>query len=128
MELKSGYKKTEVGVIPEQWEVYTIGQAMRLLNGRAFKPEDWKQQGVPIIRIQNLNDRDGAFNYCDTPIEEKHRVVVGDILFAWSGTTGTSFGARIWDGPIGVLNQHIFKVIADAEKLTPFYSFLFRQD
>ncbi len=74
-----------------------------------------------------MNDRAGEFNYCDTPIEEKHLVAVGDVLFAWSGTTGTSFGARIWDGPTGVLNQHIFKVIADAKKLTPFYSFLILQ-
>lgn len=127
MELKAGYKRTDVGVIPREWRVHTIGGAMKLINGRAFKPEDWKQRGVPIIRIQNLNDPGGTFNYCDTPVLEKHRVEAGDVLFAWSGTTGTSFGARIWNGPTGVLNQHIFKVLADPEKLTPVYSFLILQ-
>jgi len=119
-----GYKRTELGVIPEDWEVNAIGQLMKLINGRAFKPEDWKHQGIPIIRIQNLNDHECEFNYCATPVEEKHRIIAGDILFAWSGTTGTSFGARIWNGATGVLNQHIFKVIADPRKLTSFYSFL----
>jgi type I restriction enzyme S subunit len=127
MEVKPGYKRTEVGVIPEDWEVQTIGEAMKLVNGRAFKLEDWKQHGIPIIRIQNLNDPNGAYNYCTTPIEERHRVTTGDVLFAWSGTTGTSFGARIWGGPTGVLNQHIFKVIADEQKLTSVYSFLILQ-
>ena len=127
MEVKPGYKQTDVGVIPAEWEVQTIGKAMKLVNGRAFKPEDWKPHGTPIIRIQNLNDPVAAFNYCDTPIEEKHRITSGDVLFAWSGTTGTSFGARIWNGPTGVLNQHIFRVIADPQKLTPVYSFLILQ-
>lgn len=127
MELKPGYKQTEVGVIPEDWDIQTIGKAMKLVNGRAFKPEDWKIYGTPIIRIQNLNDPEVSFNYCDTAIEEKHRVISGDVLFAWSGTTGTSFGARIWNGPTGVLNQHIFKVLADPQKLTSVYSFLILQ-
>jgi type I restriction enzyme, S subunit len=127
MEVKPGYKQTEVGVIPEEWDVHYIGDAMTLVNGRAFKPEDWKQHGTPIIRIQNLNNAEAVFNYCHTPIEEKHRISKGDVVFAWSGTTGTSFGARIWNGHTGVLNQHIFRVIANPQKLTPIYSFLILQ-
>jgi type I restriction enzyme S subunit len=127
MEVKPGYKRTEVGVIPEEWEVTTIGKSLRLVNGRAFKPQDWKDSGTPIIRIQNLNDPNGEYNYCATLVEERHRVRNGDVLFAWSGTTGTSFGARIWHGPTGVLNQHIFKVHADPKKLTSVYSYLILQ-
>ena len=32
MELKPGYKQTEVGVIPEDWEVASIGQAFDICN------------------------------------------------------------------------------------------------
>ncbi|MDT8870830.1 restriction endonuclease subunit S [Komagataeibacter rhaeticus] len=35
----------------------------------------------------------------------------GDLLFAWSGTPGTSFGAHLWMGQKAILNQHIFKII-----------------
>jgi type I restriction enzyme, S subunit len=124
--IPKGYKQTEVGVIPNDWEVDTIGQSMRLINGCAFKPSDWMEQGIPIIRIQNLNDSEAAFNYCsiNTYIEDKHRLEPGDLVFAWSDTKGSSFGARIWAGPSGVLNQHIFKVIGDSTKLTSHYSFL----
>ncbi len=122
--LPSGYKQTEVGVIPEEWDVRSIGHTFRLVNGCAFKPEDWKQNGTPIIRIQNLNDPSASFNYSQVPVPEKNRVEPGDLLFAWSGTLGTSFGARVWTGPSGVLNQHIFRVLMDERQITLPFSLL----
>ena len=122
--IRAGYKQTEVGVIPEDWDIHTIGDSMRLINGRAFKPEDWKDNGLPIIRIQNLNDANSTFNYFTGLVEDRHRIEAGDLLFAWSGTTGSSFGARLWDGPTGVLNQHIFKVLPHHKGLTRDYAFL----
>lgn len=88
----------------------TIGEACTLVNGYAFKPSDWKDEGLPIIRIQNLNDPSAPFNYFDGVIPEKYFVHSGDLLFSWSGTPGSSFGAFIWDRGEGVLNQHIFNV------------------
>jgi len=126
MALKLGYKQTEVGLIPKEWDVRSIGQMFRLVNGCAFKPEEWRQHGVPIIRIQNLNDPSAPFNFCQSPVPEKNRVEPGDLLFAWSGTIGTSFGARLWAGPSGVLNQHIFKVLMDQQQITlPFALLVF---
>jgi len=111
MEVKAGYKQTEVGVIPEDWCPFTVGDCVKLVNGYGFKASDWGTFGLPIIRIQNLNDRSQGFNFYSGCYDKKHLVETGDLLFAWSGTTGTSFGARLWDGPTGLLNQHIFKVI-----------------
>jgi type I restriction enzyme S subunit len=62
--------------------------------------------GKPIIRIQNLNDRDAKFNYSDVQHEDKYLVSNSDLLFAWSA----SLGAYIWNGQDAWLNQHIFKV------------------
>lgn len=67
---------------------------------------------MPIIRIQNLNSPSAPFNYCAGIVEPRHRVSPGNLLISWSGTPGTSFGAFIWNGPPGVLNQHIFRVEA----------------
>lgn len=118
MELRPGYKLTAAGVIPEDWAVRSIGETFRLVNGCAFKPEEWKQSGTPIIRIQNLNDPSAPFNFSQAPVAERNRVEPGDLLFAWSGTIGSSFGARVWSGPSGVLNQHIFKVAIDERQIT----------
>ena len=82
-----------------------------LQNGRAFKPDDWGTKGLPIIRIQNLNDEDAPFNYYAGEYSPAHEVNDGELLFSWSGTPGTSFGAFRWYRGKGVLNQHIFRVI-----------------
>jgi len=96
--------------VPMHWELVRLGEALDLINGRAFKPNEWSTNGLPIIRIQNLNNTDAPFNYCDAPIPEKFHVQTGDFLISWSGTPGTSFGAHIWDCDKAVLNQHIFRV------------------
>ena len=123
-DIRQGYKQTELGVIPEDWAVSTIGKEMKLTNGRAFKPSEWGRTGLPIIRIQNLNDLGADFNYCSDPVDEKNFIRKGDLLFAWSGTLGTSFGARRWLGPNGVLNQHIFKVEPHLDVMTADFALL----
>ena len=82
-----------------------------LQNGRAFKPSEWETEGLPIIRIQNLNDVNAPFNYYSGEYSCVHEVNDGELLFSWSGTPGTSFGAFRWYRGKGILNQHIFRVI-----------------
>ena len=81
-----------------------------MINGRAFKTTEWSETGLPIIRIQNLNNPDAKYNHFDGDLADKHRIENGDLLFAWSGTPGTSFGAHVWCGETAALNQHIFKI------------------
>lgn len=96
---------------PHSWETVTIGDSLDLINGRAFKPTEWTRSGRPIIRIQNLNKQDAPYNFYEGELPEKFSVATGDLLFAWSGTPGTSFGAHVWNGQEAWLNQHIFKVV-----------------
>lgn len=97
--------------VPKGWEWVKIATIMELINGRAFKPSEWSEKGLPIIRIQNLNNVYAPFNYCDFDIDKKFIVDNGDILIGWSGTPGTSFGASSWSRGRAVLNQHIFKAV-----------------
>lgn len=122
--IKAGYKQTEMGVIPEDWGVFFISQTMKLINGYGFKPRQWGTEGLPIIRIQNLNNIDAPFNYFNGEIEDKYHIKAGDLLFAWSGSKGSSFGARVWQGEDTLLNQHIFKVIPDNKYLIKEYAYL----
>lgn len=96
--------------LPSGWGRAEIGDLCNLINGRAFKPQEWSESGLPIIRIQNLNNPASKFNHFSGEFDAKHHVKNGDLLFAWSGTPGTSFGAHIWHGGDAVLNQHIFKI------------------
>ena len=107
--------------LPQGWVWARVGEICNPVNGRAFKPSEWVGNGLPIIRIQNLKDPKARFNFYEGQIDAKFRVDKGDLLFAWSGTPGTSFGAHIWFGPVGVLNQHIFNVRFNRILLNPQY-------
>lgn len=99
--------------IPSTWAMAPIGDLCDLKNGRAFKPIEWTSEGLPIVRIQNLNNKNAQFNYYSGAYEDKYYLKGGELLFAWSGTPGTSFGAHEWRGGEALLNQHIFRVDFD---------------
>jgi len=103
------YKQSQLGWIPKEWEVRQIGDLANYMNGHSFDAALWSRHGLPIIRIQNLNGEE-SFNYYGGSVDPSWEVLPGDLLFAWAGMLETSFGPRIWKGPRGVLNQHIFKV------------------
>ena len=49
--------------IHPDWPTVEIGEVCDLINGRAFKPTDWEraeQGGLPIVRIQNLNNHQSS--------------------------------------------------------------------
>jgi type I restriction enzyme, S subunit len=95
------------------WRSPDLGSLCRLINGRAFKPSDWGSVGLPIVRIQNLNDQNKPFNCYSGKASPNHLIDTGDILLSWSGTPGTSFGCFRWERGPAVVNQHIFKVLVD---------------
>ncbi len=107
--IPKGYKETEVGIIPEEWEVIALSRFAKLINGRGFKPFEWDLSGLPIIRIQNLNGSD-EYHYYSGVYDPKIEIQNGELLFAWSGSKGTSFGPHIWSGSVGLLNYHTWKI------------------
>jgi len=106
----------------ERFKKMTVGDSLQLINGRAFKSEEWKNAGLPIIRIQNLKNSNVSFNCFDGEYDEKHRIRKGDVLLSWAGQL-VSFGVFIWDRGDGLLNQHIFKVIPKTEMSSLYLKF-----
>ena len=94
-----------------------LGDCATFINGYAFKPEDWNTEGLPIIRIQNLNNENAPYNYYNKNISKQYIVENGDILISWSG----SIGVFEWKNGQAVLNQHIFKVVFDKIKINKQY-------
>jgi len=105
-----------------QIKTVKLGEVAEFVNGYPFKPTDWHpdEQGLPIIRIQNLNNETKPFNYFLGKVPGKYYVDDGALLFSWSGTPGTSFGAFFWNRGPAVVNQHIFRVIW-GDKVDPNY-------
>ena len=105
--------------IRPEWPMVEIGTTCELINGTAFKASDWErkeQGGLPIVRIQNLNDPNAPFNFFSGSVSPRHLIEQNELLFSWSGSRGTSFGAHIWRGGRAILNQHIFKVLFPGNK------------
>lgn len=64
---------------------------------------------MPVIRIPELRKGvDGSTDRIAVEVDDRHLVDAGDLLFSWSG----SIVVTKWPGPKGVLNQHIFRVVA----------------
>lgn len=55
MELIAGYKKTEVGVIPESWCVKSIGQLCDYQNGKSLENYFNDESGFKVISIGNYS-------------------------------------------------------------------------
>lgn len=93
--------------LPKNWVETKLKDLGTYINGRTFKAAEWKNEGLPIIRIQNLNNNKASFNYSNEQFDEKFKVKNGDLLMAWSASLGVYF----WKGGDAWLNQHIFKVV-----------------
>lgn len=98
----------------EGWKYKKLGVVATFINGYPFKPSEWGEEGRPIIRIQNLNNPDAPYNLYNGAIDNKYIVSKGDVLISWSGSLGVYEWGNDTDA---LLNQHIFKVVFNKEKI-----------
>jgi type I restriction enzyme, S subunit len=109
--------------LPNGWRRVKLGDIATYWNGRAFKPDEWREEGTPIIRIENLNSAQATFNYFQGEVRPQNCINNGDLLVSWSA----SLDAYIWDRGAAVLNQHIFKVVEDSSiVLRDFFYYMLR--
>ena len=90
-------------------KIARLGDLATYINGYAFKPADWGDTGLPIIRIQDLTGNSYQLNRYDGEYPERIEVNDGDVLISWSA----SLGVYVWQRGKALLNQHIFKVVFD---------------
>ena len=81
--IPSGYKQTEIGVIPEDWEIVALLSKCDLLNGLTYTPYDVSDNGLLVIRSSNVQN--GQFTFSDIvfvvlSIDEKHLIKKNDIV------------------------------------------------
>ncbi len=104
--------ESELGEIPEGWEMRSLDSIANYLNGLALQkfPPESETEFLPVIKIAQL--RAGNTNGADkasTQIKPEYVVVDGDVLFSWSG----SLEVEVWNGGRGALNQHLFKITSN---------------
>ncbi len=90
-----------------EWNPKRLTELANYVNGFAFKPDDWGQEGLPIIRIEQLKNPEAQTDYFAGRLPSSRIIEDGDLIFSWSA----SLFLRIWQHGRAALNQHLFKVI-----------------
>ena len=99
---------SDLGPIPEAWEVCSFLDLAAFVNGFAFKPSHWLDEGLPIVKIKELNSGVTANTprYHGRDIDSKYLIDDGAVLFSWSA----HLEAHVWASGPALLNQHLFDV------------------
>lgn len=104
-----------------------IKDIFNVYNGRAYKKPELLDSGkYKVIRIQNLKGGENYY-YSDLELDENKYCESGDLLFSWSGTPGTSFGAFIWNDEKAIYHYHIWKMEPKLE-IAPRYAYWVLKD
>ena len=100
---------SELGLIPEGWEVKALDEIADFQNGLAlqkFRPTE-NEKRLPVVKIAQLRSGQAdSGEWATENITPECIVDDGDVLFSWSG----SLMVKVWCGGRAALNQHLFKV------------------
>ena len=107
------FHETELGMIPEGWEVVSLCDIANFTNGLAmqkYRPND-DEAYLPVLKIKELRQGfcDDTSEICTNDISEDYIAEDGDVIFSWSGTLLVD----IWCGGECGVNQHLFKVTSE---------------
>ena len=99
--------------LPKGWKSVNLGDVAKVESGYAFKSGEFIRNGIPIVRINNL-DKNGVnldFNISyssDFKQIDKYKIEFGDILIGMSGSIGK---VSIYKNKcIALLNQRVGNV------------------
>ena len=120
------FHETELGMIPEGWEVLSLTDIATFTNGLAmqkFRP-NYKEPHLPVLKIKELRQGfcDDTSEICIDDISDDFIADDGDIIFSWSGTLLVD----IWCGGKCGVNQHLFKVTSEKYSKWFFYFWIKR--
>lgn len=102
------FVESELGLIPEGWEVKSVYDIANYVNGAAFKPSELVDEGKYVIKISELNGGITKNTGKSTKeVKEEQIINDGSVLFSWSAT----LDIFLWDKGEALLNQHIFNVL-----------------
>ncbi len=130
------FEDSELGDIPEGWEVKTIGDVAERVGmgpfGSSIKVETFVPEGVPIISGQHLNGfmlEDNKFNFITPEHAERLKnsnVHRGDVIFTHAGNIGqAAYIPKHSRYERYVISQRQFFMRCDLSQVTPTFIALF---
>lgn len=107
---------SELGEVPKGWGYGILGDICNVRGGFAFKSKLFKEEGVPVVKIKNINDnytvdlKNGQFlSIEDTIDKDSYELTDGDYVLAMTGATVGKTGIVVSDLKKVMLNQRVAK-------------------
>ena len=111
MEIQTGFKQTEVGVIPSDWKVKKLSEIGESIIGLTYSPANVKSHGTLVLRSSNVQNgklafKNNVFVEMDLPkrvivkendilicVRNGSRQLIGKCALIDKKTAGSAFGA-----------------------------------
>jgi type I restriction enzyme S subunit len=129
MELKPGYKQTEVGVIPEGWEVRRLSDLAKIRSGIAKNSNASLSNPVTVPYLRVANVQDGFLDLGEVSSIsigrddlERYLLSPGDVLMNEGGDLDKLGRGAIWRGELNqcIHQNHVFAIRCTAALLPEF--------
>jgi len=124
MKVKPGYKRTEVGVIPAEWDVKPLGAILSKGRLGGNYPNQDQATEHPLIKMGNIAR--GYVNISKTEYitpgitpEGQHKLTKGDVLFNTRNTLDLVGKVAIWrdELPVAYYNSNLMRLEFDAKQV-----------
>ena len=124
MEVKPGYKQTEVGVIPEEWDVKALRAVLNKGRLGGNYPNQDRETEYPLMKMGNVGR-----GYIDTAKieyitpgvtpERQHKLTNGDVLFNTRNTLDLVGKVAIWrdELPLAYYNSNLMRLEFDPQQV-----------
>ncbi len=128
-QLKGGYKQTEVGVIPEDWNIVTLISLAEIKSGIAKNSNAFVSNPVLVHYLRVANVQDGFLDLSEMSQLRVNRddikryaVLPGDMLMNEGGDLDKLGRGTLWNGEFNpcVHQNHVF-VVRCGSNLVPSY-------
>ncbi|MBU2957160.1 restriction endonuclease subunit S [Paracoccus sp. 1_MG-2023] len=114
-----------------EWPLVRLGSVTDLRSGFAFKSQQWRESGVPVVKIRNVKqgrlDLEGcSYVSNEDAIKSNFMLTQGDILIGLTGYVGSTCIVKTKE-PLA-LNQRVGIFRPDARKIHPAFLYFLIAD
>jgi type I restriction enzyme S subunit len=128
-DLPEEFKMTELGPLPEEWEVVRLGDFLELIRNGISKPQNKSGKGLPVTRIETISEgriniqKIGYIEGLTAHELEKYKLLEGDILFSHINSEPYLGNSALYTGKPSVLihGMNLLLIRTKREILNPYF-------
>ncbi|RXA20844.1 restriction endonuclease subunit S [Methanosarcina sp. MSH10X1] len=122
MASETKFKETEIGMIPEDWDLKEIGEIAEFRQGlqiaKSQRKSEFLDNSHPLLKITDMGTNNFSEYIVDPPI--KYVTSKEDIIFTRTGQVGL-----VYTNLVGVLHNNCFKIITNPGQIDRYFLFYF---